>query len=412
MTHPASDPATDPRTGPAARSAASTRTLALVMAVACGLTVANLYYGQPLLDLVADAFDVGQGTASLVVTLTQVGYAAGLLFLVPLGDLLENRRLVTRLLLGTAVSLAVAAASPVFPLFLALSVLIGITSVIVQILVPMAAHLAPEGRQGEYVGTVMSGLLLGILLARTVSSALAEVLGWRAIYVVSAVLMVVLSLVLRRMLPVWRPDHSSSYAGMLASVWRLVRTEPVLRQRAFAQAMMFGAFTAYWTAIAYELIDEHGFSQGEIALFALVGAGGAAAAPLAGRIADRGHGDWASGLALVVASATFVLSLVGQGSWVLLGVAAVVLDFAVQSHQVMGQHVIYSLRPEARARINTAYMTTIFVGGSIASLFTGWLHGHGGWPSVCVLGIVLPLLGLASWLALRVRTRARAVEGM
>lgn len=387
-----------------------TRTVALVMAVACGMTVANLYYCQPLLDLISGGFGVSQGTASLAVTLTQVGYAAGLLFLVPLGDLLENRRLVTRLLLGTAVALAVAAASPAFPVFLAFSVLVGITSVIVQILVPLAAHLAPDDQRGRYVGTVMSGLLLGILLARSASSAVAEVLGWRAIYVVSAVLMVALSLVLRRMLPVWRPGHDSTYAGTLASVWTLVRTEPVLRRKAFAQAMMFGAFTAYWTAIAYELIDDHGFSQGEIAAFALVGAGGAAAAPLAGRLADRGHGELAQGIALLVAAASFVLSMTGQDSWVLLAVAAVVLDFCVQSHQVMGQHVIYALRPRARARINTVYMTTTFIGGALASLLTGWLHGHGGWRTVCALGIVLPLLGFAAWAWGRIDVRRRAIR--
>ena len=380
------------------RHPAATRTVALVMAVACGLTVANLYYCQPLLDLIADSFGVSQGSASFVVTLTQVGYAAGLLFLVPLGDLLENRRLVTRLLLGTAAALVVAGLSPAFPLFLAVSVLVGLTSVIVQILVPLAAHLAPEEQRGQYVGTVMSGLLLGILLARSASSALAEVLDWRAIYLISAVLMVALSWVLLRLLPEWRADHRASYAGTLASVWQLVRTEPRLRRQALAQATMFGAFTAYWTAIAYELIDDHGFSQGEIAVFALVGAGGAAAAPIAGRIADKGYGDIARGVVLLVASASFVLGLVGQGSWVLLGVAAVVLDFCVQSHQVMGQHVIYSLRPEARARINTVYMTTIFIGGSLASLLTGWLHGHGGWSTVCWLGVVLPLLGFGVWL--------------
>ncbi|MEP9384305.1 MFS transporter [Nocardioides sp. KR10-350] len=387
---------TQPATQPAAPSV-STRAVALIMAVACGLTVANLYYCQPLLDLMAQDFHIAQGTASLVVTLTQVGYAAGLLLLVPLGDLLENRRLVTRMLLGTALALAIAAASPVFGLFLALSVAVGVTSVIVQILVPLAAHLAPPGQHGQYVGTVMSGLLLGILLARSAASGIAELVGWRGIYVVSAVLMVLLSLVLRRTLPVWRPDHSSTYAGMLASVLHLVRTEPVLRRRAFAQAMMFGAFTAYWTAIAYQLIDEHGFSQGEIAVFALVGAGGAAAAPVAGRFADKGYAAGASGVMLLVASASFVLALAGQHSWVLLALAAIVLDFAVQSHQVMGQQVIYALRPQARARINTVYMTTIFIGGSLASLLTGWLHDHGGWSSVCVLGIVLPLLGFAVW---------------
>jgi len=370
----------------------------LVMAFACGLTVANLYYCQPLLEEIARGFGVSQGSASLVVTVTQLGYGIGLLFLVPLGDLLENRALVTRLLLGTAVALALAAGSPAFGAFLVFSVLIGITSVIVQVLVPLAAHLAPAGQEGAFVGKVMSGLLLGILLARSLSSAVADIFGWRAIYAISAVLMVGLSLLLRRMLPRYESEHRSTYAGMLASVAELVRHEPVLRRRAFNQAMMFGAFTAYWTAIAYELIDEHGFSQGEIAVFALVGAGGAAAAPVAGRIADRGHGDWASALMLVVASASFLLALTEHRSVLALAVAAVFLDFAVQSHQVMGQQVVYGLRPGARARINTVYMTTIFVGGTIASLCTGVVHGRDGWTGVCWLGFALPLVGLAVWI--------------
>jgi predicted MFS family arabinose efflux permease len=359
----------------------SLRLLNLVMAVACGLAVANLYYAQPLLTLIARDFHVSEGTASLVVTFTQAGYALGLLFLVPLGDLLESRRLVTRLLLGTAVTLALAAASPV----------------VVQILVPMAAHLAPEGQHGVFVGKVMSGLLLGILLARSAASAVAEVLDWRAIYVISAVLMVALSVVLRRTLPLHRPPHPTSYRAMLAGVVEVARHEPALRRKALAQASMFGAFTAFWTAIAYELVGEHGLGQGQIALFALVGAGGAAAAPIAGRIADKGYGEVCSGLALVLASATFLLSGLGHGSVLLLAVAAVVLDFAVQSHQVMGQHVIYALRPQARARINTVYMTTIFVGGTLASLLTGVVHSHGGWTAVCWLGAALPLLGLGTW---------------
>lgn len=377
----------------------SLRLLNVVMAAACGLAVANIYYSQPLLDLIARDFGVSEGTASLVVTFTQAGYALGLLFLVPLGDLLESRALVTRMLLGTAVALALAAFSPVFGAFLAMAVLVGITSVVVQILVPMAAHLAPEGQQGEFVGKVMSGLLLGILLARSVASAIAQFLDWRAIYLISAVLMVLLSVVLRRVLPTHRPEQRTSYRAMLAGVVQVAREEPALRRKALAQASMFGAFTAFWTAIAYELIAEHGLSQGQIALFALVGAGGAAAAPVAGRLADKGYGEVCSGIALLLASATFLLSGLGHGSILLLAIAAVVLDFGVQSHQVMGQYVVYGLRPEARARINTVYMTTIFVGGTLASLLTGFVHSRSGWTGVCWLGAVLPLLGFGVWLS-------------
>ena len=384
------------------------RALTFVLAVACGLTVANLYYSQPLLDLIADAFGVSQSAATIVVTLTQAGYALGLLFLLPLGDLVENRRLSTRLLGGTALALLLAALSPAYPMFLIVSVLVGVTSVVAQILVPLAAHLAPAEQRGALVGKVMSGLLLGILLARTVASFAAELWGWRAIYFISAGLMVGLAFVLLRMLPDRAPDHSAGYGSLLRSIGALVRDEPALRRRALAQATMFGAFTAFWTAIGYELIDEHGFGQTGIAIFALIGAGGAAAAPIAGKLADRGYGRPASGLALLLASLTLVVAAVGHRSVVVLALAGVLLDFAVQSHGVMSQHEIYALRGDARARINTVFMTTVFTGGALASALTGALHEGYGWTGACVLGAVLPLIGLAVWATGRVRPPALA----
>ncbi|WNV86123.1 MFS transporter [Umezawaea sp. Da 62-37] len=375
----------------------SNRGLTLVLAVACGLTVANLYYSQPLLDLIAGSFGVSQGAATVVVTLTQVGYVIGLLFLLPLGDLLESRTLATRTLVATAVALLLTAVSPVFGLFLAVSVLVGITSVVAQVLVPLAADLAPPEQRGRSVGRVMSGLVLGILLARTVSSLVADLLGWRAIYFISAALMLVLAVVLRWVVPERPPGHTAGYRSLLASMAALVREEPVLRRRALCQATMFGAFTAFWTAIAYELIDEHGFSQGQIAVFALIGAGGAVAAPLGGRFADRGRGRALSGVMLLLSSVTLLAAGIGHRSVVLLAVAGVLLDFAVQCHQVLGQHVVFALRPGARARVNTVYMTTIFVGGALSSAITGVVHEAYGWTGVCAFGAVLPLIGLALW---------------
>ncbi|WP_240669908.1 MFS transporter [Actinoplanes solisilvae] len=375
------------------------RSLIFVLAVACGLTVANLYYSQPLLDLIAGTFGVSQGAATIVVTLTQAGYAAGLLLLLPLGDLVENRKLTTRLLLGTASALLLAALAPTYTVFLVVAVLIGVTSVVAQILVPLAAHLAPPAQRGALVGQVMSGLILGILLARTVSSLVAELWGWRAIYFVSAALMVGLAVVLRRMLPERSPSHAAGYGSLLRSVATLAREEPALRRRALTQATMFGAFTAFWTAIGYELIDEHGFSQAQVGVFALIGAGGALAAPVAGKIADRGHGRLASGGALTLASLMAVTAAVGHRSVVVLAIAGVLLDFAVQSHQVMSQHEIYALRGDARARINTVFMTTVFAGGAVASALTGALHHRFGWTGACLLAAVLPALGLAVWAA-------------
>jgi predicted MFS family arabinose efflux permease len=219
-----------------------------------------------------------------------------------------------------------------------------------------------------------------------------------------------LALVLRRVLPQRRPDHPAGYRSLLASLGGLIRHEPVLRRRALCQATMFGAFSAFWTAIAYQLIAEHGFGQGQIAVFALVGAGGAAAAPIAGRLADRGYGRSASGAALLLAALSFALALAGQRSVVLLAIAAVLLDFAVQCHQVLSQHEVYALRADARARLNTVFVSTIFVGGAISSAVTGVLYGAYGWTGVCALGVLLPLLGLGIWAHGLGRTRPAQVR--
>lgn len=373
------------------------RVVTVTMAVACGLAVANLYYAQPLLQLIADAFHVGQGTAAIVVTATQLGYAIGLFVLLPLGDLLNNRKLTSRTMVGTAVALVVAVVSPDLSLFLVMAVLVGVTSVVAQILVPFAAHLAPERDRGKVVGQVMSGLLLGILLARTVASLVAAAWGWRSVYLISAVLMIAMSIALARMLPDRQPDHTASYGKLMRSVLDLVRTEPALRWRAFSQALLFAAFTAFWTAIAYELIDAHHLGQVQIGIFALVGATGAAVAPLAGRLADLGHGYYGSIGALVLAVVAMVLANVGAGSVVLLAVAGVLLDLAVQSHQVFSQREIYSLRGDARARINTVFMGGVFVGGAASSGVTGWLHDAYGWGGVTWFAAALPAVAVVVW---------------
>ena len=373
------------------------RRLTWVLAVACGLAVANIYYAQPLLGALARSFGVGEGSAALVVTLTQIGYAAGLLFLVPLGDLLENKALATRVLVGTAIALAVAAAAPSLGVFLVAALAVGTTSVVVQVLVPVAAHFAPPGRQGAVVGRVMSGLLLGILLARTVSSLVAAAFGWRTVYAVSAGLMVVLTVVLRRMLPQRRPAATVRYGGLLRSMGQLLRTEPVLRRRAVYQSAMFAVFSAFWTSITYELQQHHHLSQTGVGLFALVGAGGAAAAPVAGWLGDHGHNRVATGAAITLGSAMMALAAAGASSLVVLAVAGVLLDLAVQSTHVLGQRAIYAARPDARARMNGVYMTSIFVAGAIGSAVSGALYSSTGWTGVAVFAVVLPLLALAVW---------------
>ena len=387
----------------AALSPTRLRRVMLLLAVACGMAVANIYYAQPLLAPIASAFGVSQGRAALVVTLTQLGYALGMVLLLPLGDLLENRRLASRTLLVTALALIGAGLSPYFGVFLAASVLVGATSVVAQILIPYAAHLAPDHERGKVVGNVMAGLLLGILLARTVSSLVAAAWGWRTIYLVSAVLMIALSLLLARLLPERRPRNTSSYPQLMRSTARLIREEPALRRRAVCQALMFGAFSSYWTSVAFVLIRTHHLSQVGIGVFALVGAAGAAAAPLAGRLADRGHSHWASGVALALAAAAMLLADVGAGNLVVLALAGVLLDLAVQSHQVFSQREIYGLRADARARVNTVFMTSVFLGGALATAVSGVVSDAYGWTGVTLLGAALPLVGLAIWAASALR---------
>ena len=363
------------------------------MAVACGLAVATIYYAQPLLDLLASDFHVSRGTATLLITASQLGYAVGILLVVPLGDLLENRRLVVTLLLAGAGALLLALASWSFAVFAFASLTIGVTASVAQLLIPFAANLAPDERRGRVVGRVMSGLLLGILLARTVASWVAEAAGWRTVYAVAAAATVVTALVLRRILPHRQPAATERYGVLLRSMVALAREEPILRRRALVQMLFFGAFSAFWTTVAYELIEEHGLTHAGVGLFALVGAAGArrprspARWPI-GDLAARPEGRWRrSGIVALG------LAGVGDASVVRLAAAGFLLDVAVQGHQVLSQRDVYSLRPDARSRANTIYMTVIFAGGALLTAAAGVLYEAAGWTAVS--GFAASLLGLA-----------------
>jgi predicted MFS family arabinose efflux permease len=398
------------RAGGEALTGRGLRLVMLVLAFACGASVANLYYAQPLLGLIRQTFGVSSGTSALVVTVTQVGYALGLALLLPLGDLLENRKLSSRTLVVTAVALAVAAVAPGFGVFLVALALVGVTSVVAQVLIPLAAHLAPAQSRGKYVGQVTSGLLLGIMLARSVASLAAAAWGWRSIYAISAVVMLATALALVRLLPRRQPQpqqagqqtapqsgRSANYARLVASSVALARAEPLLVRRAASQALMFGAFTAYWTAIVFELTGRHHLSQAGIAVFALVGAAGAAAAPVAGRLGDRGLGVPVRGAAIALGIGALLLAAAGSSSLALLALSAVLLDFAVQGGHVMNMRDIYALRPEARARMNSVYMTSVFAGGAASSAVTGVISQHWGWPGVAVFAAILVAIAGLVW---------------
>ena len=371
--------------------------LTWLFAIGSGLIVANLYYGQPLIGLIGPELGLPAETISLVVTLTQIGYGLGLLLLVPLGDRLENRRLIVGLLGLAALSLAALSFAPSASLFFAATLAVGLCSVAAQILVPFAASLAPEASRGRVVGNVMSGLLAGILLARPVASMTAHWFGWRAIYAMSAMLMIVLALVLWRALPLRRPSATMRYPQLLHSLYELFRDTPLLRRRAAYHAAMFGAFSLFWSAIALLLASpEFGYSQSGIAAFALAGAAGALSAPFAGRLADRGLTRPATGAALSFAALAFIVAAIGAAttSVSLLLIAALLLDIGVSLNLVLGQRSLYALGDAIRSRLNALYMAIFFAGGAIGSALAGWAWARHGWNGVCAVGFAFAVAAL------------------
>jgi predicted MFS family arabinose efflux permease len=373
--------------------------MTFLLAVSVGLIVANIYYSQPLIGPISVALGMSPQAAGLIATLTQLGYGAGLLLLVPLGDLIENRKLVLSIIgLGMIASLTVASVSHTVPFLLA-CVGIGIGSVSVQILVPYAAHLAPEAVRGRVVGKTMSGLMLGIMLARPVASLITDLWSWQAVFYMAAGIMVVLGLVLRRALPVRQPEHSLSYGALLASLGHLLITTPVLRRRGLYHAFLFGAFSLFWTAVPLLLASPaYGLSQTGIALFALAGVAGAIAAPIAGAIADHGWSRPATGFAMLAAAGAFLLSLcapahssLGLG---LLVASAIILDFGVTANLVLGQRAIFMLGASLRSRLNGLYIAIFFIGGAIGSALAGWGYAQGGWQLTAWIGFCLPALAL------------------
>jgi predicted MFS family arabinose efflux permease len=384
------------RTGTAPTMA---RSLILLFAFSCGAIAANLYYAQPIISLIAPDLHMSEGTASLIVSLTQIGYAAGLFFLVPLGDLVENKQLMIVSAVLSIASLAAAATLDEPGLFLGISLLIGFTSVAVQLLVPLAAHFAAAETRGRVVGTIMSGLLLGILLSRPISSFIAGQFGWRAVFGFGAVVMTLVTVLLALTLPGRRPNHSASYPQLIRSLERLVATLPVLRQRSLYQGLLFGSFSLFWTAVPIELMNHYHLSQTAVAVFSLVGAMGATSAPIAGRLADAGHTHRATAIALALAAISYLPAMLvpGLGVFGLVG-TGLLLDFAVQMNMVLGQREIYLLDPKSRNRLNSIYMTSVFVGGAVGSAIASTLYKHGGWTWVAVAGILFPLLALSRFL--------------
>ncbi len=402
--HLATEPVAADR--PAASADGITRPLVILLAVACGAAVANLYYAQPLLHTLAHAFGVADGTAGLLVTFGQVGYVLGLAFLVPLGDLRERRGLITATLVLTAAGMAVAAAAPGFVVFGAGIALAGVTSVVAQVIVPMSSSMAAPDERGRVVGTVMSGLLIGILVARTLSGLLAAAFGWRAVFWLAAAAMLVLAATLRRALPRVPPTSALSYGGLLRSVLTLIGAEPVLRLRMIIGALTFGCFSTLWTSLAFLLSGApYRYGSAVIGLFGLAGVAGAGAATIAGRLADSGRGALATTVTILVMLASWAILAAGSTSVIALIVGIAALDLGIQGTHISNQSAIYALAPEARSRLTTAYMVAYFIGGAIFSALTASLYAGAGWTGVCIVGAATALATLAVWTVSQARGR-------
>ncbi|MFU1795559.1 MFS transporter [Paenibacillus azoreducens] len=373
--------------------------LTILLAAACGIVVANLYYAQPLIGVISSSIGLSATSAGFIVTITQIGYVVGLLFVVPMGDIVENRRLIVISLLLTAAALTVTAVSKQAVPFLAASFAIGIGAVAAQVLVPFASYLASESSRGRVVGNIMSGLLLGIMLARPLSSLVADFFGWHAVFALSATAVFILAIVLSKVLPTRKPSADTRYTALLGSMWHLLRTTPILRRRAAYHACVFATFSLFWTTVPLLLSGPtFHFSQKGIAVFALVGVAGAVAAPIAGRLADRGWTKPATGIALVTVVISVLLPLMIQtgsplGITVLV-VSAILLDAGVSANLVLGQRALFSLSPEIRSRLNGLFMAIFFFGGAIGSAIGGWAYAAGGWSTALWIGMAFPIAAM------------------
>lgn len=390
------------RGGKGGAAPAFSRRLVLVFAAATGLVVANNYYAQPLLATLAHDFGASSAAAGQIVTLTQIGYAAGLLFIVPLGDLLDRRRLILVVLGATVLGLAASALAPSLAWLAALALFVGLTSVVAQILVPFAADLAPPLRRGRVVGTVMSGLLLGVLMARVFAGVVAQAAGtWRAVYALAALLMLALIVALAFELPrVPRHDGALTYGALLRSLVALARHDGVLRLRSAYGALGFACFSVLWTTLAFLLArPPYGYGEAVIGLFGLLGVAGALCASVAGRLADRGWTLWSTGAFVLLTGLSFALLALGGRSLLALVLGIVALDLGVQGTHITNQSVIYRASAGARSRITTVYMVTYFVGGALGSATAAALYATRGWSAVCALGAVYALAAVALWAA-------------
>lgn len=375
-----------------------TNFLVLLMAVTAGITVANIYYIQPLLGEIARTFNVTEVSVGFTSMLTQIGYALGMLFILPLADIKEKKSLILLMLLCSAISLILMFFSFNIIVVSIAALAIGFTSVVPQLVVPLAAQLTDPKERGKIIGTVMSGLFVGILLSRTLSGIIGEHFGWRKVYLMAACLMILLFIILNKVLPICPAISNMKYKELFKSMISLTKTLPVLREASLNGAMMFAAFSAFWTSLTFLLESSH-YNMGADAagLFGLVGVVGAMAAPIAGRIADKRNPKFTIGIGIIVVTVAYLLFLIlGFKLWGLI-IGVILLDLGVQSCQISNQARVHALDDEARNRINTVFMVSYFLGGSLGSFLGSYSYAHFGWSGVCILGLLTQVIAIIGY---------------
>lgn len=375
-----------------------TNTHILLFAIASGMSVANIYYAQPLLDRMAYDFNVSPSSIGLIITLTQIGYALGLFFLVPLGDLISRRKLIISQLILSTIALLAISLSTHYTVLLTAMVFVGLLAVVVQILVAFTATLASPSEAGRAVGKVTSGIVIGILLARTVAGFLNDIAGWRSVYLFSAISTLIIAILLYRMLPEYNNKLRTSYFQLLKSTVKLFLEEPVLRVRAILAAFTFATFATLWTSLVLPLsAPPFSLSHSVIGLFGLAGIAGAAAAAKAGQLADKGLQQTSTGVSLIILLLSWVMMFYMGTSLYLLIAGIMLLDFAVQAVHVTNQSLIFPLRPEAHGRLVACYMIFYSIGSGIGSISSTAVYAWKGWEGVCILGGFFSLSAIIFW---------------
>jgi predicted MFS family arabinose efflux permease len=372
------------------------------LGLACAVGVSTIYYNQPLLLEMGRTYGVTPGETGFVAVATQVGYAVGMLSFVPLGDVMERRSLMMRMYGAVAVALLLVAVAPSLHWLIAGSILIGLFASVTHIALPIAPDLASHEQRGRAIGTVMTGLLLGILLARTFAGWVSGIHGWRWVFVIAALMNASFVPLMWKVMPTLPPKQQLTYGQAMKSLWTLVRTQPLLRESCTIGALVFASFSCFWTTLAFLLHDDYGLGAGIAGTFGVVGAAGALVAPLAGRLSDKHGSRWVVSAGMSLLAASYLLLWGGETAristalhLVILVVGVIVLDMGAQMTQVANQTRIFGLVPSARSRLNTVYMTMYFTGAAVGSALAtiAWVHWR--WNGVC--GLALSFIAMAAF---------------